>query len=76
MFTGIIKNIGVIKDLKEKNNGYFLSIISDLSFVKKDIGTSISCSGVCLTLTKIKKKKEKKRTIFLFIKTYNFNICF
>ncbi|CAO6125965.1 Lumazine-binding domain containing protein [Candidatus Pelagibacterales bacterium] len=75
MFTGIIKNIGVIKDLKEKNNGYFLSVISDLSFVKKDIGTSISCSGVCLTLTTI-KKKEKKRTIFLFIKTHNFNICF
>ncbi len=68
MFTGIIKNIGVIKDLKEKNSGYFLSVISDLSFVKKDIGTSISCSGVCLTLTKIKKNKRKNELFFFFIK--------
>ena len=55
MFTGIIKNIGVIKELTKKNNGYFLSVISNLNFTKKDIGTSISCSGVCLTLTKISK---------------------
>jgi len=68
MFTGIIKNIGVIKDLKEKNNGYFLSVISDLSFVKKDIGTSISCSGVCLTLTKIKKNKRKNELFFYLSK--------
>ena len=57
MFTGIIKNIGTIKELKKKNNGYYLSVTSDLSFTKKDIGTSISCSGVCLTLTKIIKNK-------------------
>ena len=60
MFTGIIKNTGVIKELKKKNNGYFLSIISHLNFTNKDIGTSISCSGVCLTLTKIQKIKKKK----------------
>ena len=69
MFTGIIKNIGVIKDLKEKNNGYFLSVISDLSFVKKDIGTSISCSGVCLTLTRIKKIRKKTNYFFIYQNT-------
>ncbi len=67
MFTGIIKNIGVIKDLKEKNNGYFLSVISDLSFVKKDIGTSISCSGV-RDLTRIKKNKKKNELFFYLSK--------
>ena len=35
MFTGIIKNIGVIKELTKKNNGYFLSVISNLNFNKK-----------------------------------------
>ena len=68
MFTGIIKNIGVIKDLKEKNNGYFLSVISNLNFTKKDIGTSISCSGVCLTLTKIKKNNKKNELFFYLSK--------
>ncbi len=45
-----------------------LSVISDLSFVKKDIGTSISCSGVCLTLTKIKKNKKKNELFFYLSK--------
>jgi hypothetical protein len=30
-------NIGNIKELKKNNKGYFLSVISDLSFTKKDI---------------------------------------
>jgi riboflavin synthase len=64
MFTGIIKNTGIIKELQKKNNGYYLSVISNLSFTKKDIGTSIACSGVCLTLTKI--IKNKKRNEFFF----------
>ena len=68
MFTGIIKNIGNIKELKKNNNGYFLSVISDLSFTKKDIGTSISCSGVCWTLTKIKKNKKKNELFFYLSK--------
>ena len=68
MFTGIIKNIGIIKELKKKNNGYYLSVTSDLSFTKKDIGTSISCSGVCLTLTKIIKNKNKNELFFYLSK--------
>jgi len=68
MFTGLIKNIGVIKELTKKNNGYFLSVISNLNFTKKDIGTSISCSGVCLTLTKIKKNNKKNELFFYLSK--------
>ena len=68
MFTGIIKNIGIIKELYKKNNGYFLSVISNLNFTKKDIGTSISCSGVCLTLTKIKKNNKKNELFFYLSK--------
>ena len=68
MFTGIIKNIGTIETLTKKNNGYFLSVISNLNFTKKDIGTSISCSGVCLTLTKIKKNNKKNELFFYLSK--------
>ena len=68
MFTGIIKNIGLIKELTKKNNGYSLSVISNLNFTKKDIGTSISCSGVCLTLTKIKKNNKKNELFFYLSK--------
>jgi riboflavin synthase len=68
MFTGIIKNIGTIKTLTKKNNGYFLSVISNLNFTKKDIGTSISCSGVCLTLTKIKKNNKINELFFYLSK--------
>lgn len=68
MFTGIIKNIGTIKTLTKKNNGYFLSVISNLNFTKKDIGTSISCSGVCLTLTKINKNNKKNELFFYLSK--------
>jgi riboflavin synthase len=68
MFTGIIKNIGTIKTLTKKNNGYFLSVVSNLNFTKKDIGTSISCSGVCLTLTKIKKNNKKNELFFYLSK--------
>jgi riboflavin synthase len=68
MFTGIIKNIGTIKTLTKKNNGYFFSVISNLNFTKKDIGTSISCSGVCLTLTKIKKNNKKNELFFYLSK--------
>jgi riboflavin synthase len=68
MFTGIIKSIGTIKTLTKKNNGYFLSVISNLNFTKKDIGTSISCSGVCLTLTKIKKNNKKNELFFYLSK--------
>lgn len=68
MFTGIIKNIGIVKQFKKKTNGYYLTVISKLQFTKKDIGTSISCSGVCLTLTKIKKYKSKHELFFYLSK--------
>jgi riboflavin synthase len=64
MFTGIIKNIGQIKEFKKDKKGYYLSLISSLNFSKKDIGTSISCSGACLTLVKFKKNKKKSELFF------------
>ena len=56
MFTGIIKNTGNIKKIYIKNNNCAIEIFSKIKFSKKEIGSSISCSGVCLTLTKYKNK--------------------
>ena len=64
MFNGIIFNTGVIKEIKTNKKSKLIAIKSNLKLTKKDIGSSICCDGVCLTLAKIKKKIN----IFLFVK--------
>ena len=54
MFNGIIYNQGTIKKIKKRINGREISINSNLKISKKDIGISISCDGVCLTLISVK----------------------
>ena len=61
MFNGIIYNIGEIRNIKRENDSILISIKNDLN-LKKDIGSSISCNGVCLTVINIKKD-----WFFLFI---------
>ena len=56
MFNGIIYNIGEIRNIKRENDSILISIKNDLNLKKKDIGSSISCNGVCLTVINIKKK--------------------
>ena len=56
MFSGIIKKTGIIKKIIPKKNGLQIGIRSNLYLSNKDIGSSINCSGVCLTLEKISKK--------------------
>lgn len=59
MFNGIIKNTGEINRLYKKNNNCFLYILSKTKFTKKEIGSSISCSGACLTLEKYNRNLSK-----------------
>ena len=54
MFTGIATNYGIIKNIKEKSNEYIIESDIDLSEVK--IGSSIMCSGICLTVINKKNK--------------------
>ena len=69
MFTGIIKNKGKVVSIIKKNKGYEVKINSNLVFSKKNIGTSISINGVCLTLTKFLNKN-----LFFFISYSTFQI--
>ena len=56
MFNGIIYNQGVVSKIKKRSKGINLFIKSDLKLSKKDMGLSIACDGVCLTLISYKSK--------------------
>ena len=62
MFNGIIFDTGKITSLQKNKKSILIGISTKLRLKKKDIGSSISCNGVCLTLTKI-----KKNLIFFYI---------
>ena len=50
MFNGIIKNTGKISKIYKKNDNCYLEISSKMKFTKNEIGSSISCSGACLSI--------------------------
>ena len=52
MFNGIIKNTAKIYKISRTKNNCILELKSKIKFKKGDIGSSISCSGACLTLEK------------------------
>ena len=56
MFNGIIFNKGKIYKINKKKNGINLFVKSNLPLKSKDLGISISCDGVCLTLITVKNK--------------------
>ena len=56
MFNGIIFNTGIVKSIKRNLNSIVISIETDLKLTKKDLSSSISCDGVCLTVVKINNK--------------------
>ena len=60
MFNGIIYNRGVIKSIRRNpryvSGSLVIEISSNIKFKKSDIGESVCCDGVCLTLIRIKKK--------------------
>ena len=59
MFTGIVKNTGKISKIYKNSNNCIVQILSKIKFSKSEIGSSISCSGTCLTLEKYKKNLSK-----------------
>jgi riboflavin synthase len=76
MFNGIIFNQGVIKNFEKRSKGINIFVKSDLKLSKKNIGVSVSCDGVCLTLIRISGKimefylsdETIKRSKFRFLK--------
>ena len=68
MFSGIVIDTGKIHNIYKKKNNSTIEIKSNIKFSKKDIGSSISCSGVCLTLVSFKSKICR---FFLSLETLN-----
>ena len=56
MFNGIIFNQGLITKISKRSKGINIFVKSNLKLGNKDLGVSIACDGVCLTLISIKKK--------------------
>ena len=56
MFNGIIFNKGTVKNIKKNSKSILIGIKSNLKIKKEELGSSINCNGVCLTLVKIDKK--------------------
>ena len=59
MFNGIIKNTGKISKIYKKGNNCFIEIFCKMKFTKNEIGSSISCSGACLTIERYNKNHVK-----------------
>ena len=62
MFNGIIFNTGRVQVIKKKKNSIYVGIQTKINFSKKDLGSSVCCDGVCLTVDKVVKRK-----IFFYI---------
>ena len=75
MFNGIIFNSGKVKTIKKNKKSILIGIESDLLLKKKDIGLSICCDGVCLTLVKVIKKIIYFYVSNETIKRSNFKNC-
>ncbi len=50
MFNGIIYNQGKVSKIVKRSKGINIFVKSSLKISKKDIGLSVACDGVCLTL--------------------------
>ena len=76
MFNGIIFNKGAITKISKRSKGINIFVKSNLKLKNKDIGVSIACDGVCLTLINIKKRimefylsnETVRRSKFKFLK--------
>ena len=68
MFNGIIFNEGKVNKIIKRKKGINLFIKSNLLLKSKDLGISISCDGVCLTLI---SKKNKVLEFYLSKETLN-----
>ncbi|WP_295966779.1 riboflavin synthase [uncultured Bartonella sp.] len=58
MFTGIVTDIGRIAEIEPLNEGLRITIANHYDINSIDIGASIACSGICLTV--VEKSENAK----------------
>ena len=77
MFNGIIYNQGIVTKITKRFKGINIFVKSNFKLNNKDIGLSVACDGVCLTLISLKSnlmefylsKETIDRSRFKFLKT-------
>ena len=62
MFNGIIFNLGEIISIKKYSKSILICVKTNLNLKKSELGSSISCNGVCLTISKI-----SQRNLFFYV---------
>ena len=56
MFNGIIFNKGLITKISKRPKGIIIFVRSTIKLRKKDIGISVACDGVCLTMVSFRNR--------------------
>ena len=77
MFNGIIYNQGSISKIVKRDKGLNIFVKSKLKVSSRDMGLSVACDGVCLTLISFKKRNMEfylsnetiERSMFKFLKS-------
>lgn len=61
MFTGIVTDIGEIEEVKPLKEGVRLRIRTQFDMKTIEIGASIACSGICLTVVALPEAQSSAR---------------
>lgn len=61
MFTGIVTDVGKVETIKKLDSGVLLRIETAYDPKTIEIGASIACSGVCLTVTRLPDHESNAR---------------
>ncbi len=59
MFSGIITNIGIIKSVEESEQARRFCIACDYDAKDLQLGASVACNGICLTVTDLQTCDDK-----------------
>nr|QFR37596.1 riboflavin synthase [Bartonella washoeensis] len=68
MFTGIITDIGCVEDIQSLNQGVHLKISTRYDIESLEIGASIACSGICLTI--VEKGSKRANTNWFAVEAW------
>src|SRR5215210_6426210 len=53
MFTGIVRELGVVERLEERNGGVKIGVRASQTSAATAVGDSVALNGVCLTATEV-----------------------
>ncbi len=57
VFTGIIEEIGTIKDMRKSSGGMILRILAEKVCEELSVGDSLSVQGACLTVVEVSERE-------------------